>query len=62
MRGCLSDSAFVSTHPESVSQFSAKLWDAVSGWGGLRKLCPRILAQNGMQFPDQRSKGKRIPL
>lgn len=62
MRGCLSGLAFVSTHPESAPQFAAKYWDTVSEWGVLRKLRPRILTQNGIQFPDRRSKGNRIPL
>ena len=53
--------ASVSAHPESASQFSAKYWDMLSEWGVLRKLHPRILAQNGMQFPNRYSKGNRIP-
>lgn len=61
MRGCLSGLAFVSTHPESAPQFAAKYWDTLSEWGVLRKLRPRILTQNGIQFPDRRSKGNRIP-
>ena len=52
----------VSTRPESASQFSSKYWDALSDWGGLRKLHPRILAWNGTDFPNRRSKGNRIPL
>lgn len=52
MRGCLSGLAFVSTHPESAPQFAAKYWDTLSEWGVLRKLRPRILTQNGIQFPD----------
>lgn len=62
MRGCLSGLAFVSTHPESAPQFAAKYWDTLSEWGVLRKLRLRILTQNGIQFPDRRSKGNRIPL
>ena len=40
----------VSARLESASQFSAKLWDALSKWGGLRKLHPRILPWNGCAF------------
>lgn len=49
-RGQLILLGLVSIRPESVPQFSAKLWDALSEWGALRKLRPRILTQNGMHF------------
>lgn len=61
MRGGPIDSARFGSL-ESASQFSAKLWDALSKWGGLRKLHPRILPWNGMRFPNRRPKGNRIPL
>ena len=55
--------AWPSSRPsESAPQFAAKYWDTLSEWGVLRKLRPRILTQNGIQFPDRRSKGNRIPL
>ena len=62
MRGCLSDLASVSTHPESAARFSVKYWDTLSKWGGLRKLHPRILPWNGIRFPNRRPKGNHILL
>ena len=62
MRGRLSGPVLASAHSESATQFSAKLWDALSQRGRQRKLHPRLLTQNGMRFPKRRSKGNRIPL
>ena len=42
-------------------RLSTKYWDALSKGGSLRKLHPRIMAWNGTDFPNRRSKGNRIP-
>ena len=53
MRGRLSGSVLASAHSESATQFSAKLWDALSQRGRQRKLHPRLLTQNGIPaFPN----------
>ncbi|GEM_PF-3413321 len=46
---------------ENVDRFLAEFRVEVSGWGGLRKVRPGLLLQNGMQFPRRASNGKRIP-
>lgn len=46
---------------ENMARFLVEFWVAVSGWGGLRKVRPGILLQNGMAFSRRASNGKRIP-
>ena len=36
-------------------------WDALSPWALLRKPCPGLGPQNGLQFPQRGSSGKRVP-
>ena len=36
-------------------------WDGLSGWAGLRKLCPGICLWNGMRFPVEGLDGKCDP-
>ncbi len=36
-------------------------WDALSPWAPLRKLCPGLGPQNGLQFPQRGSSGKHVP-
>lgn len=50
MRGRLSGPVLASAHSESATQFSAKLWDALSQRGRQRKLHPRLLT--GCAFPN----------
>ena len=46
---------------ENMARFLVEFRVAVSGWGGLRKVRPGILLQNGMAFSRWGSSGKRVP-
>lgn len=61
MRGRLSGPVLASAHSESATQFSAKLWDALSQRGRQRKLHPRLLTQNGSPLSQTALKRKPHP-
>lgn len=61
MRGGPIDSARFGSFGKRISVFSQIMGCAFQR-GSLRKPHPRILPWNGMNFPNRRPKGNRIPL
>lgn len=47
---------------ESVSQFEAGFWDALSAWTAAGKARPILSAYSGMDFPPGPPLGKRVPV